>query len=100
MRYFVLTYDPRADTDPIVQDFSTSSEAFQVLEQETLDNLGAPGIEVVLFYCDSEESLRGANERYFNPEVTHRLRENREIIREAAERLTAQVAAMAPSLAG
>ncbi|MCY3921453.1 MAG: hypothetical protein OXG27_03560 [Chloroflexi bacterium] len=97
MKYFVLTYDPLAEADPRVQEFEDDLEAFQVLEAETLQNLGSDGVEVVLFYCDSERTLRSANQRYFNPEVTRRLRESSQPLRSESERMANQLIGLAPS---
>ena len=98
MKYFVLTYDPRADEDPRVQEFAEAAEAFRVLEVETLEHLGRDGVEVVLFYCDSEQTLRSANQRYFNPEVTKRLREDPDVLRRGREQIRFNVAAMSAGL--
>lgn len=94
MKYFVLTYDPRADEDPRVQEFDEDAGAFRVLERETLENLGRDGVEVVLFYCDSEQTLRSTNQRYFNPEATRRLREDSDALLRANERIRSNMAAM------
>lgn len=100
MKYFVLTYDPKATTEPSVQEFSDSPEAFRVLEEETLEHRGKSGIEVVLFYCDSEATLRAANQRYFNPEATHRLREHAVALRRSAEQLVGTRQWLSPASAG
>jgi len=86
MRYFVLTYDPVVDSDPVIQAFDDASEAFTALRRETLTHLGRDGVEVVVFYCDSEETLRAANHRYFNPSVTKRLRDQPDAVRRDMER--------------
>ncbi len=98
MKYFVLTYDPRADEDPRVQEFDEDTEAFRVLEMETLQHLGRDGVEVVLFYCDSEQTLRSANQRYFNPEATKRLREDPDVLRRGIEQIRSDMAAMPAGL--
>ena len=76
MKYFVLTYDPRSDLEPRVREFEDHRDAFRELESQTIENLGREGIEVVLFLNESETSLRSTNQRYFDPELTRRLREN------------------------
>ncbi len=99
MKNYVLVYDPHADEEPVVHPFEDDEEAaFAMLTAETIDHLGQPGIEVVLFRAESRESLMRLNSRYFNPEVSRRLRENPEILRKGAEQLTHHLIEMAPNL--
>lgn len=100
MKYFVLTYDPLSDTEPSVREFDEDAEAFQVLELETLENLGRDGVEVVLFYCDSEQTLRSANQRYFNPRASRMLRENPEVLRAGIKPFPFSLAGIVPGMTG
>lgn len=97
MKYFVLTYDPSAKSEPLVQEFDEDGQAFLELESQTLANLGREGVEVVLFYCESEAALRSANHRYFSPEVSERLLENIEGIRNGAQRIQHRIFESVPS---
>lgn len=67
MKHFVLTYDPQARGEPRLREFALddADAAFAELEAETLKHYLTPGMEVVLFSCESEEMLRKANSRYF-----------------------------------
>ena len=98
MKYLVLTYDPIAISEPIVQAFDDDAEAFRVLEAETLENLGRHGVEVVLFYSESEAAFRSANHRYFNPEVSQRLLENLGDLHRGVEKFQHSLAGLTPSL--
>lgn len=99
MKNFVLVYDPHADEEPIVHPFGDDEEAaFAKLTTETIDHLGQPGIEVVLFRAESLEALERLNSRYFHPEVSRRLREQPELLRQGTEQVTRYLGQMMPSV--
>ncbi|MCY3839334.1 MAG: hypothetical protein OXH09_11950 [Gammaproteobacteria bacterium] len=98
MKYFVLTYDPRSDREPRVREFNEHIDAFRELESQTIENLGREGIEVVLFINESETALRSTNQRYFNPEVTRRLRENPSVLASGLENMRHGMSALGPRL--
>ena len=99
MKNFVLVYDPHADEDPVVYPFEDDENAaFAKLTTETIDHLGQPGIEVVLFRAESLEALQRLNSRYFHPEVSRRLREQPELLRQGTERITRLLGEMVPGI--
>lgn len=62
MKYFVLTYDRTTD-QVAVMPFDDDASAFAELKRATLAK--RPTDEVVLFYADSEDTLKRTHSRYF-----------------------------------
>ena len=95
MKYLLVVYEPGSAKDPSVLTFEDDLAAFKALESRTIANLGRDGVEVVLFYIDSEETLRSTNSRYFNPQASRRLKENPEMLRRGIEQVQGRLAALA-----
>ena len=99
MMFLLLIYDRESDDDPVLFGFEDDQEAFKELESQTLAKLDSPGVEVVLFYAESEKIVRSANPRFFNPMATRRLGEDHSVLWAGIEQLRENLGGAAPFFA-